>query len=164
MPTATARRGKSEQVEHEQRLKTASQHVHRKEAVGESVLDVSLATPLGRLSFEGKISPSEYNAGKRYAGISLRYLETIGAPYPFGPGNCPADLMPSDDECARAKRDYDGAYEALFSSGQRPAKAVKSTAVYEQDADINLLKTGLKALADYFEGVSKIVPFRPRSA
>jgi hypothetical protein len=163
------RRGK-EKSEHEHRVEIASAQLHRKEAHGDGVLDVSLSTPLGRLSFRGEISPGEYEAGKRYADLALRYLQTIGSPYPFGDGDPPADLLPSDEECAKAKREYDGAYEALFNNfrRQRPAKAVNYIAVYEHEPrdsfELDMLKIGLKALADYFDGMGKVIPFRPRHA
>jgi hypothetical protein len=164
------RRAGREQSEHELRIKIASGMLHRNDARGDDVLDVSLSTPLGRLSFQGKISQGEYEAGKRYADLALRYLHTIGSPHPYGDGDPPSDLLPTQDECSKTKREYDGAYEALFNNfrRQRPAKAVNYIAVYEHEPrdsfELDMLKIGLKALADYFDGMGKVIPFRPRHA
>jgi hypothetical protein len=168
---ANVRRNKSEQIEHEQRLRTASKQPPRRIAKGEDVLDVRLESPLGRLNFIGKISKEQYEAGTRYRELAFRYLHAIGAPYPFEqsqPGDyTPAGLMqmPVDVEAENWEREYNRAYEALFRVGQRAAKAVKGIAVYERDViddfDFNCLTAGLRALAQHFAGdrPSNVIPF-----
>jgi hypothetical protein len=164
------RRAKAERIEHEQRLETAHKNPHRRAAKGDDVLDARLENPLGRLYFHGLISTGEYEAGKRYAEISLEYLQSISAPYPFlqsseGEERIAGPMSsPSDEECERRKRDYDGAFEALFRCGQRPAVTVKRVAVYDEPTrspfDFDVLRIGLTALAEYFaRGRSNVIPF-----
>lgn len=170
---AQVRRGKAERTEHEQRVASGARQPHRKVAKGDDVLDVRLETPLGRLSFLGKITKGEYEAGLRYRELAFDYLHSIGAPYPFEQSHdaeftiAGVMRMPSDEECERREREYNRAYEALFRSGQRPAVAVKRMAVYEEQPrspyDVDLLQIGLKALAEHFTEARRvtadIIPF-----
>jgi len=144
---------------------TAKHQLHRMGT--EDVLDTSLESPLGRLFHFGKISQVQYEAGIRFAGIALRYLETIGAPRPYGASDPPSDLLRPDDECENAKVEYDRAFEALFCDHKRrrPTMAVGSIAVHEQeprdDFEVAMLRIGLSALADHFD--HKVIPFRRRN-
>lgn len=171
--SSAARRTKQEKLEYDNRVAAAANIAHRREwARGDQLLDVRLENPLGRLSFRGTISTEQYEAGKRYAGITFNYLESISAPYPFTQstafGKSIAGLMetPEDDECLRRKRSYDAAFEALMATGQRPAKTVARVVVYEEeprdDYDLDCLKIGLAALEKHFRGERserKIIPF-----
>jgi hypothetical protein len=168
MLSAAERRTRREQSEHEHRINAAKEHRFRKFAEGDAVLDVRLENPLGRLNFHGLISDGEYEAGKRYAAMAFEYLQSIGAPYPFTQscesGSLPGPMeMPADEECEYRKREYNGAHEALYAVGQRPAKMVKQVAVYEEwphtEYDYILLKFGLKTLADYYARGSNVVAF-----
>lgn len=170
---AAVRRGKDERIEHEQRVSAGAKQPHRKIARGEDVLDVRLESPLGRLNFLGKITKGEYEAGQRYREIAFDYLHAIGAPYPFVQSQAAEFTiagvmkMPTDQECEKREREYNGAYGALFRAGQRPAVAVKRVAVYEEnprdDYDIDLVKIGLRALSEYFTQAnrvaSNVIPF-----
>lgn len=172
MAKKSARRATSERIEHEQRVAAANDQPHRRSARGDDVLDIRLENPLGRLNFSGKITTSEYEAGQRYRQIVLDYLHSIGAPYPFVQSQDAeftiSGIMrtPIDEVCEQRKKDYNGAYEALMSNPkrQRVAVATKRTVIYEMEPtefDFELLKIGLKALANYFErgARSNVIPF-----
>jgi hypothetical protein len=101
---------------------------------------------IGRLLLSGEISQREYNAGKTYADVALLYLETIGAPRPYG-----ADTAGfSDDDALGAKVAYCEARDALRRAGRRCGVAVDRVCVYDEpprdDAERHALRVGLRAL------------------
>lgn len=118
---------------------------HRKPA-GDNQHDARLASEIGRLYFSGVISKDEYEAGVKYAGIALRYLETIDAPEPYG-----GELSSIDhEECLRRKLSFASAQTILKAVGKRCCIAVDRVTIYDEplrdDVDRQALRTGLRAL------------------
>ena len=117
--------------------------------------DPKAETHLGRYQLRGVITVYEYEAGKWYAGVVNRYRTLIDAPKPDAKSNAGVMLGGGgsrteidDDEAARRKAAYNTAVELLMDVGQRSAKAVKDTAIYDKPClDLIPMRHGLIALA-----------------
>lgn len=132
---------------------------HRQSA-GDNRLDARLECPFGRLNFYGHISESEYLIGCQYRVIAHEYLESIEAPAPFPKAIDPCGGVtiggvleaPEDKECLRRKLRYNEALSAIKKLGRNwrsVFNALNKIIVYEESADIGLLKVGLRALAEH---------------
>ena len=118
------------------------------------------ATPLGGLNLLGVITDEQYEAGRRYAGIVMRYRAVIEAPNPAPGGMDHGGRGYIDpEEAMRRKGLYDAAYAAFsvipsVSDRQRAQKWVKTVAVYDEACPggkpLEALILGLSTLAIYF--------------
>jgi hypothetical protein len=124
-------------------------------------LSEKAATPLGGLNILGVITNEEYEAGRRFAGIVMRYRAVIEAPNPAPGGNDQGGrtFIPMD-ESERRTVDYNQAHNKGFAAiedfslRQKARKWVKDVAVYDESCPGGLpmeaLKLGLSTLATYF--------------
>lgn len=130
---------------------------HR-QSVSESLrFDQKAGTELGRLRLRGILTEEQYEAGRKYNALVTRYRASIDAPKA---GQSIAGAMEPRGggvitlEAAREiKREYDGAFEALFDCGQPAAKLVAHVAVHDREIDRHLHATlicGLSGLAKHF--------------
>lgn len=114
----------------------------------------------GRMMLRGNITPAQYEAGMRYAGLVAAFCAVYDAPSPYPHS---IDLMrvgvSRGDEIpphiAQAIKDrYNAAFEACESAGRKAQRAVKEYAVRDQLVDgfdvLDLLKMGLDALVNHF--------------
>lgn len=108
-------------------------------------------TTLGKLAHDGRISRVEYEAGSRWREIYWGYLQSIGAPDPYG-GESLNDY--SDDRCEDLKRKYMTGVKVLESCGKRVLHAVNAVAVFDEPEELGdfefitkAAKIGLDALA-----------------
>lgn len=137
-------------------IKIAQVHPDRQAIPKELRHDAKAEDVIGRLNLGGRITDEEYEAGKWYAGVVKRYTQSIGAPTPQ-PGSIAGattggggQAYIDSDEAKRRKDAYDPAFEALDRRGQRFAKAVARTAVYNEaptNETFPYLKEGLHTLA-----------------
>ncbi len=147
----------------DERLDRAAQMPHRSFA-GDNRLDVRLESEIGRLSFNGLITKTEYEAGIRYANIALLYLNTTDAPSPYGNENI---AQIPDDECERRKIDMCAARHVLSPYGRDILKVLDRVVVYDKplplndDSELETLRIGLRALAGESSGAT-IIPFPVR--
>ncbi len=131
-------------------LDRAAAMPHRQLA-GDNRLDARLEHTVGRLFFEGTITATQYRAGLRYGELVLMYLESIGAPAPYG-GDTGAL---QDDECYRRKILMAQARDILSRAAvahnippRQVIRAVDRVTVYsESPNDLRALRVGLSALA-----------------
>lgn len=132
------------------RLSVAPEHREWPEAESE----------FGRLMLRGVITPAQYEAGRRYAGLASAYRVVLGIP-PIHPRS--PDLMTSGsstrcdlstDEAQSIKDRYDLAFEACGNAGHKALRAVKDHAVFERKVDsfdaLDHLRSGLEKLVDHF--------------
>ena len=110
--------------------------------------------PLGRLAAAGKITKAEYEAGFKWRTIYLGYLQSIGAPEPYG---SPDGIIIPDSTCEELAKAHKRGCEILNSLGKRVFHAVNSVAVYEDSEELGnfeftaaAAKRGLAALAKEF--------------
>ena len=136
----------------------AAGHPHRK-SVAEAVRhDPRAESVMGRMCLNGWISDEQYNAGKRYRDIVMRYRAIIDAPReavsmsgvivgPWGGG-----YLLDQEEITRRKDIYRAMYEWLEDkAGHHAAKAVTSCAVHERPGFTPAnVKRGLDALISFF--------------
>jgi hypothetical protein len=124
-------------------------------------LSEKASTPLGGLNLHKIITDEEYEAGRRFAGIVMRYRAVIEAPNPSPGGMDRAGMGHMEqDEAERRKADYDAVYERGFDRIESRAmrwaarKWVKDVAVYDQSCPAGVameaLKLGLSSLAAHF--------------
>lgn len=166
---STGRRHPSGQLVREaapdDRLRTARQP-HRRVLPAADRLSERAESPLGRLNLREIISDEQYEAGARYAAVVGAYRATIEAPRVTGGSGRGVECTtawtgsaawcrayPGECRCTLRKARYDDAYDAVFSAGQRAAKAVARVAVHREaiaDSDIGYLVAGLSALARHF--------------
>lgn len=106
--------------------------------------------PLGRLAASGKISREEYQAGVTWRTVYLGYLQSIGAPQPYGSDNVDLD----DDGCEQFARAHKRGCEILGALGKRVLHAVNAVAVFEEPESLGdfeftgaAAQVGLAALA-----------------
>jgi hypothetical protein len=140
---------------------------HRRGLPEAQRLDQRAESLLGRLNLRGDLTDQQYDAGKQFSAIVVAYLAVIDAPNPFasaGDGTRGRSVL-GDDECARRKERYDRAYEALWSAGQRPTRAVSSIAVHDREINLDLiyLTNGLDKLSEHFgytrRTKARVIPF-----
>jgi hypothetical protein len=131
-----------------ERLERAAQMPHRNHA-GDNRLDARLSSQLGRLYFSGDITEAEYEAGIRYAGIVLKYLQSIDSPAPYG-----GELSNiEDDGCLRMKINFSAAHSVLKRAGKGCTRFVDKVAVYDEplsgndNLGLEALRRGLRSLA-----------------
>lgn len=110
--------------------------------------------PLGRLAASGKISKAEYQAGVKWRTVYLGYLQSIGAPQPYGASDR-IDL--SDEDCEHFAKSHKRGCEILNALGKRVFHAVNAIAVFEEPESLGDLEftaaaaqRGLAALAQHF--------------
>ena len=123
-------------------------------------LDQKAATPLGGLNILNVITDEEYEAGRRFAGIVMRYRAVIEAPNPAPGGMDHQGRGFIDaDESERRTGLYNAAYAAFNAIECHRArhlarKWVKTVAVYDESCPggvpLEALKLGLSILAAYF--------------
>lgn len=113
----------------------------------------------GRLMLNGKITVSQYEAGKRYADLASRYRVVLDIP-PLHPtamdfertggrgGELPAHVARS------IRREYDDAFCACGDAGNKAQRAVRDFAVFERVCpdrySLTLLISGLDRLVKHF--------------
>ena len=110
--------------------------------------------PLGRLAASGKISKTEYDAGVKWRTVYLGYLQSIGAPEPYGSSD---RIEMSDDDCEHYAKSHKRGCDILNARGKRVFHAVNAIAVYEEPETLGdyeftskAAKIGLAALAREF--------------
>lgn len=110
--------------------------------------------PLGRLAADGKISRAEYQAGVAWRTIYLKYLQSIGAPQPYGSSD---NIEMSDSECETFAQSCKRGREILLALGKRVFHAVNAIVVYEDPDSLGdfeftaaAAQRGLAALAKDF--------------
>lgn len=114
----------------------------------------TLECPLGRLFLAQKISSAEYQAGVKWRELYLHYLQSIGAPAPYGTDSL--DSM-SDSICEELAASYKRGVKILTDHGKRVLHAVNAVAVFEEPEELGdfdftakAAKKGLAALAMSF--------------
>lgn len=123
----------------------------------ELLADHTTSCPLARLYSTGQITQQQYNAGVKFSEVYHKYLESIGAPYPFPQAQDGErsdtgmpDITLSDSECRRRKLAFQEAFDKVEAKGARVRMSVTNIAVYESkpvdDWDLECLKIGLSAL------------------
>lgn len=147
-----------------------SRQPHRRILPSDLRLSEQAESLLGRLFLIGKLRRTRetdddqaelrYYAGHLYAAITGAYRASILAPSGLGgrskgyacyPDDCMTDA--NQCECLRRSRAYNGAFEALFRSGQRAAKAVAMVAIQDRlpaQEDYLWMLDGLDALSAHF--------------
>lgn len=110
-------------------------------------------SPLGRLAATGKISREEYQAGVKWRTVYLGYLQSIGAPQPYGSDQI--DL--GDEECEQFASAHKHGCKILNALGKRVFHAVNAVAVFEESEELGdfeftaaAAQRGLAALARGF--------------
>lgn len=118
-------------------------------------------TPLGRLNLKGHITDEQLEAGRKYARDVRLFQAVYSGPKPFAsaidPGAAGGQIVPIPLQVEEIKRRidaYDDAFTALWSAGQRAARAVSRLAVYDEwlpmpDA-LEQLQLGLHALVNHY--------------
>jgi hypothetical protein len=113
----------------------------------------------GRLMLNKRITPAQYEAGKRYAAISISYRQLFDVPSP-DPRAC--DLLQTGGRSGRElspervkaiRFEYNKAFEAVNEAGTRAARAVKEHAVLDRRAHfdtLGLLICGLVRLVAHY--------------
>lgn len=134
---------------------------HRQMAPEDSRHDQRAETPLGCLNIIGAVPNREYAAARRFAGIVGRYRAVIDAPSVsrsiaglMEPRRGPAEPVDYDE----AKAEYDAAFEALETAGNRAACAVSRMAVHGEACPaygFQALMRGLHSLAFHFDLTDK---------
>lgn len=147
------------------RIRTSRQP-GRRDVRHEDRLSEHAESPLGRLYLRGRITEPMRDAGTRYSIVVSTYRSTIAAPASTsgsgGRSRCLAEEAstadackwdPDNCRCLRKKQDYDDAYAAVCSVGQRAAKVVARVAVHQDEIapeDFVYLTVGLNALVRHF--------------
>lgn len=131
---------------------------HRRLVPADVAHDPKAESLLGRLCLNGWITEAQYDAGKRYRDIVIRYRAVIDAPKPderslsgviVGPWGGSGAM--DDEEAVRRKAMYDAAFIAVSDSGQRAARAVARCAVHDRrEFELVDLRCGLSALVLHF--------------
>lgn len=110
--------------------------------------------PLGRLAEAGKISKAEYEAGVKWRTVYLGYLQSIGAPEPYGSSD---RIEMSDEDCEHFAKSHKRGCAILNALGKRVFHAVNAIAVYEEPETLGdfayttaAAKKGLAVLAREF--------------
>lgn len=110
-------------------------------------------TTLGKLAHDGHISRVEYEAGARWREIYWAYLQSIGAPEPYGNSGDSLNEF-SDSRCEDLKQKYMTGVKVLESCGKRVLHAVNAVAVFDEPEELGdfeftmkAAKIGLDALA-----------------
>lgn len=106
--------------------------------------------PLGRLAKSGKISREEYQAGVIWRTTYLGYLQSMGAPQPYGSHQIDLD----DDDCEKFAKAHKRGCKILNALGKRVFHAVNAVAVFEDSEELgdfefiaSAAQKGLAALA-----------------
>lgn len=135
----------------------AMRQPHRQMAPEDSRHDQRAETPLGCLNIIGAVPNREYAAARRFAGIVGRYRSVIDAP---GTSRSIAGLMEPRQaqgepvDYHEAKAEYDAAFEALETAGNRAACAVSRMAVHGEPCPaygFQALMRGLHSLVFHFD-------------
>lgn len=144
------------------RVRTARQP-HRRTVRAEFRMSEHAESPLGRYMLRWLITEQQMQAGIRFAVVVGAYRSIIEAPAGTSVadsgarGECYVNTdgfcNPTDCRCLRKREQYDSAFEALSTAGQRPAKTVARVAVHREAIareDLVYLVIGLNALARHF--------------
>ncbi len=131
---------------------------HRSEVPEAVRHDPKAESVMGRMCLNGWITEDQYNAGKRFRDIVMRYRATIGCPSdmasmagvivgPWGGG-----ALHSREELEYRKDIYMAMYEHLENiAGHHGARAVTDCAVHERSGFTPAnVKRGLDALISFF--------------
>lgn len=108
---------------------------------------------LRRLRENRKISEQEYLAGEKWRNVYLAYLQSIGAPAPYGSN--PDEI--SDQDCEQVALAYKRGVKILEGRGKRVLHAVNSLSVFEDPEELGdfnytlaAAKVGFSALSTEF--------------
>ena len=127
-------------------------------------------TTLGWLHLSGKLTTTQFAAGKRWAEVAAEYSEACQGPkQPRSANLNSAGGEPSDPDSlqgakeakghTRALHRYIGALEVIRRTGEAPARAVAATcergSMPEGADSLNNLRRGLDALATWWAGDRK---------
>jgi hypothetical protein len=140
------------------RLRLAAERGIR--ATYNTVTDPAFGSELGRLFLSKKISPREHSAGQRWAELAHRHHKAIDAPS-LKAGNLergvrshrvdPDSIAGREERLADdlATRRFDAARKVL-GGHERAVRILIEDDVCPDNADLDHVRSGLRALADHF--------------
>jgi len=129
----------------------------------------------GQLNLIGALTDDQYEAGRRFADVVMKYRTVIGAPKAH-PSSVSGEFVRGsvgldETECAARKQAYEWAVESFAKveldgkrtpgNSQLAMKAVSRVAVYNEDCptSVDYLLAGLDSLARHFGIKTNATPF-----